>query len=60
MNGAALGDLLRVIPIAETRTQARTAVTLRSLETYAYDWIIHTRIVPLPISGIPRSPLIPR
>lgn len=56
MNGAALGDLLRVIPIAETQTQARTAVTLLSLETYAYGWIMHTHFVPLPISGIPRSP----
>lgn len=49
-----LGDLLRVIPIAETQTQARLTVTLRSLAVYAHGVVIHTRFVPeepLPISG---------
>ncbi|WP_051006643.1 Clp protease N-terminal domain-containing protein, partial [Nitrolancea hollandica] len=48
-----LGDLLRVIPIKETQTQARLTVTLRLLAVYAHGVVIHTRFVPeepLPIS----------
>lgn len=58
-----LGDLLRVIPIAETQTQTRLTVTLRSLAVYAHGVLIHTRFVseePLPIpetAGWPRPEL---
>jgi hypothetical protein len=54
-----LGDLIQVIPIAKTQTQARLTVTLRSLAVYAQGVVIHTRFVPeepLPISGSIRWP----
>ncbi len=54
-----LGDLLRVIPIAETQTQARLAITLRSLAVYAHGVVIHIRFVSeesLPILGSIRWP----
>ncbi len=54
-----LGDLLRVIPIAETQIQARLAVTLRSLAVYAHGVVIHTRFVSEespPVPGATRWP----
>lgn len=49
-----LGQLIRVIPIKETQTQARLTVTLRSLAFYAHGVVINTRFVSEespPISG---------
>ncbi len=42
---APLGDLLHVIPIAQTQAAGAVTVTLLSLESYAHGFIIHCRVI---------------
>jgi hypothetical protein len=53
-----LGDLLQVIPVAQTQLRDNAVVTVLSLESYAHGLIIHTRAMylarqPLAATGAP-------